>query len=67
MNDSEFGYTDSTGKQICVGSRVSFRNEEFTVKAFGPRDEDGLCYIYFDEEINHTDEQPTELSVDRVT
>lgn len=60
-------YYDSTGKQICVGSRVRFRGEDFTIESFGPRDEDGLVYIYFAEEINHTNESPTELSVDRIT
>lgn len=65
-NHNDFGQ-DSTGKMLCIGSRVRFRGEEFTVKAFGPRDADGITTLQFYEEINHTDETPTETSVDRLT
>lgn len=58
---------DSTGKMLCIGSRVLFRGEEFTVESFGPLDSDGFQTIKFREEINHTNETPTECSVDRLT
>ena len=58
-------YQDSAGRPIGVGSRVRFRGEEYTIKAFhddkGPL---GEAAIEFEEPEVHTPEMPTEISVD---
>ena len=59
---------DSTGKRIMVGDRVRFRGKEYTIKNFiaagaGPR---SPYQIEFVEDEVHTDETPTEFSVDLV-
>ena len=57
-------HQDSTGRPIEVGSRVRFRGQEYTIKAF-PGDHWPLR-LEFEEEL-HTPEVPTEESVDLVT
>ena len=57
---------DSTGRPIGVGSRVRFRGQEYTIKAFHPGEGTlGTARLEFEEEV-HTSEAPTEISVDPI-
>ena len=60
-------HEDSTGKWITEGDRVWFRGKAYTIKGF--KDGAGVfgsAAIEFVEEIVGTDEQPDEVSVDRI-
>lgn len=60
-------YADSTGKLIKTGDVVRFRGQEFTIKAFGPKEDHyGVHTLIFEEEITHTEEIPNEISIDLV-
>jgi hypothetical protein len=56
---------DSGGKPIQIGDRVKFRSQIYTIKAFGGKTPSGATMLEFNEP-RHTDEQPTEFSVDLV-
>ena len=58
------GHYDSAGRPIEVGSRVRFRGQEYTIKAF--HFVGWTVRLEFEEEI-HTTEVPTEVSVDVIT
>ena len=58
------GPQDSTGKDIGVGDRVSWRGQTFTIKAFGDRVGRLVTRSIEFEEPLHTNEVPDEISVD---
>lgn len=65
MRDVQFGQ-DSTGKPIRIGSKVRFRGEVYTVKAFHPGEGHlGTNGLSFEEPV-HTAEAPSEIAVDLV-
>lgn len=59
-------YADSTGRQIAIGDKIRFRSEIYTLKDFGPNEEQyGVATLVFEEEV-HTTEVPHECNVDKV-
>ncbi len=57
---------DSTGKIIHIGDKLRFRGQEYTLKAFGPIEDDyGVATLIFEEPV-HTEEIPHECNVDKV-
>ena len=60
-------YSDSTGKRICVGDRVRWRGQEYTIKSFlpGMGRHDEFAGIEFEEK-RHLAEQPDEWAVDKL-
>ena len=57
---------DSIGQEITIGNKVNFRGKEYTIKNFFPGEGTfGTCKITF-EEPQHTDEEASEISVDKV-
>lgn len=60
-------YADSTGRPISIGDKLKFRGKEFTLKGFGPNDEHyDVATLIFEEPIDHTDEVPNEITVDKI-
>ncbi len=60
-------YADSSGRVIEPGDRIRFRDQEFTLKGFGPNEEHyGVATLIFEEPVTHTTEVPHECNVDKV-
>lgn len=57
---------DSAGRHIKIGSKVRFRGQVYTIKAFGDRTSRGAISIEFEEAEVHTSEQPDEWGVDLI-
>lgn len=58
---------DSSGKEIAVGNRVSWRGKIYTIKAFGePVGRCGTRAILFEEPLHLQGEVPDEIGVDLV-
>ena len=58
---------DSRGREIRVGDRVNWRDQIYTIKAFGePIGRCGTRAIEFEETLHVTDEIPDEIAVDLV-
>lgn len=65
MSDVRTGQ-DSTGKSIFVGSKVRFRGQVYTIKAFIPgKGRYGSNGLSFEETV-HTTETPDEIAIDVV-
>jgi hypothetical protein len=65
MGDIQFGQ-DSTGKPLTIGSKVRWRGEVYTVKAFIPiKGRFGINQLVFEEPL-HIEEVPDEVAVDLV-
>lgn len=60
-------HADSTGRQIKPGDKIKFRGHDYTLKGFGPNEEEyGVATLIFEEELQ-TIEVPHECNVDKVT
>jgi len=59
---------DSAGRPLSIGSKVRFRGHNYTIKSFLPGQGTGGCAgLLFEESEIHTNEKPTEISVDLVS
>ncbi len=59
-------HADSTGKEIKIGNRIRFRGTIYTLKAFGPVEEQyGVATLIFEEPLAlNVNEVPHECNVD---
>ena len=58
---------DSTGQRIKIGDRVRFRGKDYTIESFSESKLASRIQAIQMTEPVHTDEQPTEFSVDLLT
>ena len=56
---------DSAGRPIYIGSKVRFRGQVYTIKAFHPGGSHGSNQLSFEEPV-HIEETPDEIAVDCV-